>query len=324
MRGRRGARTALLPALALLAALATLLPWPGGGAGDAGGRLYVANLRSSDVTVVDVARGTVVARWAQAPTPHEFAAGAGRLWVSHYRGDLVTGLDPWSGAVLSTVAAGPRPHGLALDGEGAVWVTTADGAIERLGAGGGTGERILVGETPHALVIDGERGRAYVALAGEGAVAAVDLRRGVVVARRAVGALAESIALSADGRTVFVAAADAGRVTALRAQGLVEQWRRALPGRPVRVVAAGERVLVSLAWSGELALLAAESGAVQGVLAVGRLADGIALDASGGYAFVATAGEDTVAMVDLGERRVLAQLPAGQGPSGVFWTAGER
>ena len=111
----------------------------------------------------------------------------------------------------------------------------------------------------------------------------------------------------------------ADRVTAFAAAGLSERWRTSLAGRPVRVLVAADRVLVSLALSGELAILDLATGAVLSMVPVGLLPDGIAVEASGRYAFVASAGSDRV--VALAAGTVVGELPAGDGPSGLLWVA---
>ncbi|PZC41743.1 MAG: DNA-binding beta-propeller fold protein YncE [Chloroflexi bacterium] len=277
--------------------------------------LFVANLRSSDVTLVDVASATVIGRWETPGNPHEFAYDGDRIFWSNYRSRQISTL--WragGGPAVTQPAGGPRAHGLAVDGAGVLWWTTADGYLRSSG-----GAAIRVGATPHAVAIDAATGRAYVAEAGDGAIAVVDLETERVRDRAPAGALAESIALDASGTRVVVAAADAGRVTLFAAESLEERWRVALTGRPVRVVIAGERVLVSLALSGELAVLNLADGALIARVAVGRLPDGIATDGSGRYAFVATAGDGAVTIVEVARGTVVGALPAGEGPSGLLW-----
>lgn len=87
----------------------------------------------------------------------------------------------------------------------------------------------------------------------------------------------------------------------------------------MRVVVAGERALVSLAVTGQLAILALESGALLDTVPVGPLPDGIAV-AGAGHAFVALAGSDHIVVVDIERGRVVGELPAGEGPSGLLWT----
>lgn len=287
-----------------------------------GGLLYVANLRSSEVTAVDVSRGTIVARWAMAVNPHEFAAAGSRLYVSNYRSAQIStialdaDIHDWDG-VRTQAAGGPRPHGLDLDAAGVAWWTTADGWLRSA-----AGETIAVGAVPHALVIDRARELAYVAEAGAGTVAQVALGAQRVRRRAAAGALVESVALDGSGETLLAAAADGGRVTAFAAADLSERWRTSLAGRPVRVLVAGDRVLVSLALSGKLAILDLATGAVLSMVPVGLLPDGIAVEASGRYASVASAGSDRVVVVALAAGTVVGELPAGEGPSGLLWVAG--
>ena len=322
-RGRAGPRRLLLLAIGL--PLLALLGWTAidrGAAATAGpaaadGVLFVANLRSSEVSLVDVASGREIGRWPTPSNPHEFASDGEAVHWSNYRSDGVSTLRRSLGSSPTTRSArGPRPHGIALDGQGRLWWSTADGVLHS-----SDGAAITVGAVPHALVIDQERGQAFLADAANGAVVQVDLAEQTVVGRAPAGALAESLALTAAGDQVIVAAAEAGRVTAFTTDGLQARWRTALAGRPVRVVVAGDQVLVSLAFAGELAILALDDGSVLGRLAVGELPDGIAVDGSGRFAFVAAVGSDQVTIVDLDDTAVIGTLPSGGGPSGVLWLA---
>ena len=316
----RSLALALPLALALVGVAVSFVAAGEGGESERRGVLYVANLRSSTVTALDVASGEILARWPVAANPHEFALADQTLYVSNYRSDQLTALErgpEWHRVERATAV---RPHGVALDSQGRVWYTSADGAIHAI-AGAGMEVSIRVGETPHAIAIDPQTDRAYVAVAGDGEVAAVDLRTQRVVARRWVGAVAESVAVSRDGGTVVVAAAEAESVSALNGDDLSLRFAAALPGRPVHVALTEESVLVSLAGRDAVAILDRRSGARQAVLDVGRLPDGIAVDGDERFAYVAAAGSNHIAVIDLEQRAVVGWLPADDGPSGVLWAA---
>jgi len=115
-----------------------------------------------------------------------------------------------------------------------------------------------------------------------------------------------------------VAARDAGRVALIDAVDLTLRWTTRLPDGPVRVAFAGDQVLASLALSGSLAFLDSKTGRLTGVIPIGALPDGIAVDSDRSLAYVAAVGDDMVAVVDTERRRVVGQRPAGDGPSGVL------
>ena len=253
--------------------------------------------------------------------PHEIAVDGQTLYVSHYRADRVTALALPDGAGARQITTPPRPHGVAVDGAGRVWITTAtDGSIHRL-RDQETDRRIALGETPHALVIDPRRDRSYVAVAGTGEVVAVDLSAGTVLARQAVGAVAEAIALSADGRRLAVASAGTNTVTVLDADPLTAVLQIFTPGRPVRVAFAGRWLLASLTDRAAVAVIDSESGEIAALFSVGRLPDGIAVDAGQRFAFVANTGDDSISAIDLERLTVIGILPTGDGPSGIVWVA---
>ena len=145
-----------------------------------------------------------------------------------------------------------------------------------------------------------------------------------MIARRLVGAGAESVALSADGRTLAVAAVEAERVTLLDAPTLRVRHSVALPGRSVRVALTSRWALVSLAARNAVAVLNMRNGRVRAVIDVGAYPDGIAVDEDERYAYIATSGGDGVAVVDLARLERIATLPAAGGPSGLLWAPAAR
>src|SRR5689334_5093440 len=83
----------LVPLLAVpLIGAALLLHRGSGGLPAPRGTLYVANLRSSDVSVLDLASGRELQRVPVALDPHELAQAGGAVWVSDYRSAAVTRL----------------------------------------------------------------------------------------------------------------------------------------------------------------------------------------------------------------------------------------
>lgn len=318
---RRPAVAVTVGGLLLGVALAGVVGGRSSAASTPTGWLYVANLRSATVSAIDLESSARVAEWPVAANPHEFAMDGQTLYLSHYRADRVTALALPKGGIARQIITPPRPHGVAVDGTGRVWITTAtDGSIHRL-SDQEADRRIAVGETPHALVIDPRRDRAYVAVAGAGEVAAVDLAAGAVLARQAVGAVAEAIALSADGRRLAVASAGTNTVTVLDADPLTARLQISTPGRPVRVAFAGSWLLASLTDREAVAVTDSESGEIAALISVGRLPDGIAVDAAQRFAFVANTGDDSVSVIDLERLTMIGALPTGDGPSGIVWVA---
>src|SRR5690349_21629715 len=99
-----------LLALGLAAPLVGVALLLSGGAGPhEHGRLYVADLRSSDVRGYDLARHTELGRQAVAEDPHELTFAADDAWTSNYRSAAVTRLSAANETAAQFAVSG-EPH----------------------------------------------------------------------------------------------------------------------------------------------------------------------------------------------------------------------
>src|SRR5919204_6664871 len=177
--------------LVLLAALASVL---------VAGRLQVPPaVRTSAVGRVPTA--VVV----DARTRHVFVANLGSKTVSM--------LDAASGAVLATVAVAHHPSALAVaTTAGRVFVVSDDvtldgaGRVSVLDARSGRLLRtVVVGQGEHALAVDERAGRVFVTNAGDASVSVLDARGGHVLRTTNVSQSPLAVAVVASLQHVFVA-----------------------------------------------------------------------------------------------------------------------
>jgi YVTN family beta-propeller protein len=86
------------------------------------GRLFVGNVGSDDVTVIDAPSGEVLATLPVGERPYGVGFAAGRAFVTNQYASTVTvlGLDDLS--VLATIDVGEYPEGIAATGDGHVAV----------------------------------------------------------------------------------------------------------------------------------------------------------------------------------------------------------
>ena len=94
---------------------------------------------------------------------------------------------------------------------------------------------VPTGRGPSSIALDVERRRAYVALAADDAIAAIDLDEGVVLDRRGLrtGDAPADLALLPDGSTLLVAARGSSTVLFVDARSLAETDRIQVPNAPV-------------------------------------------------------------------------------------------
>lgn len=160
-----------------------------------------ANRTSDSVSLVDLAAGKVVAEVPVGRRPFSVAVAADgkRAVVTNWLSDSlsVLSVEPPQIAVTATIPVGDEPRGVALSPDGA---------------------------------------KAFVALAGEDAVAAVDLRAGKVAARAAVGREPWSVGLTPDGARLAVAQALSRNMSVLDAGSLQALWTVPLGGPNLRKI----------------------------------------------------------------------------------------
>jgi YVTN family beta-propeller protein len=95
-----------------------------GGAGVAGGAVWVADPGGDQVWRVDPLRNIPVATAQVGAAPLGVVSGHGSVWVANSGDGTVSRIDPDSGRVIATIAVGGSPNGLAVTDDG-VWVTVA-------------------------------------------------------------------------------------------------------------------------------------------------------------------------------------------------------
>jgi len=312
--------------------------------------LLVANKTANTVDLVDPATGKSSATLETGYRPHEIAArpdGAIAV-ISNYGdrekpGSSLTVVDVKGKTVLRTISLGEhtRPHGLAwLDGnriavttEGsahALVVNVESGAIE---AAVGTETRIS-----HMIVVTKDHARGFVANIGSGSVTAIDLEKGTKLGDIETGAGAEGIAISPDGKVVWVTNREADTISVIDPATLKVRREIACAGFPIRVAFTpdGARALVSAAKSGEVVVFDVDSGkelvrrkldlsTVEGAaerLFGTRFGEspvpvGLVIAPDGKRAFVAATQADVVVVVDPETLDVVDLVKAGKEPDGM-------
>jgi YVTN family beta-propeller protein len=260
-------------------------------------RVFVANMRSNTVSMLDAASGTVLATITVAPHPSALAVATtvGRIFAVSDRvtpdgAGRVSVLDATSGRQLRTVAVGRGPHTLAVhEHTGRVFVTNqVDASVSLLDARSGRLLRtVAVGQGPHALAVHKRAARVFVTNAGDGSVSVLDARTGHVLRTSIVGLSPLAVAVVESLKRVFIANG-----------GL---W---YSGYQVT------RGTVSV-------LLDEHTGAVVRTVPVGRNPGPLAVDERTGYVFVANQADNSVSTVHAASGRVVRTVPLGLPPRAI-------
>jgi len=155
---------------------------------------------------------------------------------------------------------------------------------------------------PMALTCSPDGKKIYVALwandAGE--VVAIDAYTRQPSERAMVGHAPTGIAISPDGRKLFVANNNSGDVAVLSTSPLKLLDRVSVGVSPARVAVSpdGKKVYVTCKGNGTLAILSGETGKYTGSVTVGKMPLGLAVTGDGSRIYVANNGDGDVSIID--------------------------
>ncbi|TXH38871.1 MAG: YncE family protein [Rhodospirillaceae bacterium] len=183
---------------------------------------------------------------------------------------------------------------------------------------------IKVGEHPAHVVVDQGGSRAFVTLAGQNAVAVVDLAARKVVKTIQTGAYPHGLRLSPDGSVAYVANVEDGSVSILDTTKLTETSRIPVGRAPVQVgfTPDGRQVFVSLRDENKVTVLDTTTHKILAKIDVGRNPIQVFATPDGKFVYVANQGSkeepaDTASVIDVATYTVVATIRTGPGAHGV-------
>ena len=299
-------------------------------------RIAVLCKSESTLALVDPATFAVVARIPTGVDPHEVAVSedGSRAFVANYGGQQ-------PGSTLSVIdlelqkeirrvdlGALRRPHGLAVVGGKVYFTAEVNNAIARYDPQAdrvdwlvGTGE-----QATHMVVAAPDGERLYTANIVSNTISAIDLLRpqGPLVTQVPVGQAPEGIAVSPDGREVWVGHGGGG-LKVIDTAKLAVTATIETPAAHLRLLFTpdGKRVLAPDVRSGDLVVYDAATWKEVKRVPVGQVPVGLTLDGEGKRVFVSTLVDDRVAVVDLERLAVTGRFEPGKTPDGIAW-AGPR
>ena len=328
-RSRRGAalrRLWLLPLLAACTAAARPEAPP------AAGVLLVGNKGEDSVSFIDLATGAELARPATGRMPHEIALSPdGRqAAVVAYGGASIDVFDIAARRRLRTIDLAPNagPHGLVWLSDGRL-VATTERSRSLTVIDTRKGDRLRAiptgQEGSHMVAVSRDRRLAYTANIGAGTVSVLDLKAGRKLRDIPVGGAPEAIALSPDGRILWVGDLERARVRAFSTSRRIHDPLAtvATGGHPIRLAISpdGRFVVSSDLAGGSLTLIDARTMKKLRDIPVSGSAEArqvtILFSPDGRRLYVAETGRDQVAELDFPDGRILRRLKAGRNGDGL-------
>ncbi|MFN4239598.1 MAG: beta-propeller fold lactonase family protein [Erythrobacter cryptus] len=317
---------------AMLAVLAASIP---AAAATSEGALFVAAKRGNMLSRLDLASGAEVLRVPSCANPHELATAPDgqHVALACYGG---TSVDIFRTADLAKVASidleeNARPHGIVWHPSGAIYVT-AEGrrALFRISAplsGAPRLEEFATGKLgSHMIAVAGDESAAWTTDLGSRTVTRVALAPGVAPRSVTVGEEPEGIALSGDGRTLWVSARGSNQAFALDPETLEVRKTIATGRFPLRIALRpqGDVAISSNLQDASLSVIDTSTARVIRTIVVSppdeaeaRFQVTILWSPDGSRIYVAETGTSTIAEVDYASGKVLRRLKAGEGGDGL-------
>jgi YVTN family beta-propeller protein len=138
-----------------------------------------------------------------------------------------------------------------------------------------------------------------------------------------VGQGPEAIDLSPDGKEFWTAHSRDGGISIIEvaSKKVVQSWSIGTKrSNRLKFTPDGTRVLISDLDGNEVVVLDAASRKEIKRVKMGRTPEGILMAKDGSRAYVAEAGENRIAMIDLKTLEVAGHLVTGDGPDGMAWS----
>jgi YVTN family beta-propeller protein len=200
------------------------------------GTLLVGNKGENTLSFIDLASGRELGRAATGPMPHEIAVSPDgrRAAVVAYGGRSIDIFDVRRRARLRTVDLSPNagPHGIVWLADGRILATAERSQSlvlidpERAFAV----SAIATGQQgTHMVAVSPDTRRAYTADIGSGTVTIVDLAAGRKLRSFRLGGAPEGLALSVDGRVLWIADNEGARVQAFDTAAMEAEEARLAP-----------------------------------------------------------------------------------------------
>ncbi len=307
------------------------------------GTIVASNMNAHSVSIVDVATGANIATLQTGEGPHEVAIShdGNRAVVSIYGNRtsigsslMVIDLEKPNAAprIIELGAGNQRPHGMAfLPGDKQLLVTgeRAQRVLLVDLASGAIDSSMVTGQaTTHMVTLTPDGKHAFTTNIAAMSVSAIDVASRKVRATFPVGARIEGLAVSPNGREVWVGGNESHQVYVLNAEtGAV---LHTIPGfgMPYRIgiTPDGKTAVVSDPGAEKIHLVDVASHTVRSVIAVEAMAgvaaspQGVTVSRDGTTAFVTLKAVGRVAAVDIASARIVGMLTVGEGSDGVGYT----
>jgi YVTN family beta-propeller protein len=301
--------------------------------------LLVLEKSDGALAIVDPASLKVVGRVPVGKDPHEVVASDdGKFaYITNYGGDAGNngGLKTLSVVDLTTqkalapvnLGALQAPHGITFAGGKVYFTAEANKVIARYNPATkqvdwilGTGQNVT-----HMVLLSKDLKTIFTSNIGSNTICEIqpgEGRNGWIVTAIPVGKEVEGLDLSPNERELWAANAADGSVSIIdvATKKVTETLQvKTKNANRLKFTPDGKLVLISDPMGGEVVVIDAATRKERKRLNVGRLPEGTLVQPDGSRAYVAIAGDNAVAVIDLKTLEVTGKIAVGNGPDGLAW-----
>jgi YVTN family beta-propeller protein len=296
--------------------------------------VIVANMQDGTATLIDAATHAVRATLQTGTGPHEVAASSDGRWavVSNYGdrsgpGNSLTVIDLAAATVARTIDLGEyrRPHGAKFLPGDSILVVTSEASqkvvLVEFATGRIAGTVSTSRPASHMLAVSADARVLFTTNVVDGSISRIDLRTRTPGPVMPVAARVEGIAITPDGRQVWVGSNRDSIVVVMDAdRGVPIDTLRgfAIPYR-LAITADGATALIADPEHGEVRIIDVATRRQRAAVALAGMPEGIATSPDSRMAFVTLNGAGQMAAIDLGTATVAWTAAVGSAPDGIAW-----
>jgi YVTN family beta-propeller protein len=296
----------------------------GVGVNPATNRVYVANMNSNTVSVIDGASQTVVATVTVGSSPYAVGVNpaTNRVYVVNTNSNNVSVIDTVSNTVVATVPVGTVPYAVGVNlTTNRVYVSNyTDNTVSVIdGASNAVSPTIPVGSHPYGVGVNPTTNRVYVANQSNDTVSVIDGASNTVVATVTVGHGPEGIGVNPATNRIYVTNYWGGNnVSVIDSVSNTVAATVTVGSEPggIGVNPTTDRVYVAN-WSGgggnKVSVIDGASNTVFATMTVGSGPVGVGVNPTTNRVYVANLNSNTVSVIQDGAQLVLAKTGSGTG-----------
>jgi YVTN family beta-propeller protein len=266
-------------------------------------RVYVPNLYSNNVSVIDTATNNVTGNISvgSEPTGIAITPNGKSVYVTNYGSDNVSVIDTSTDTVITSINVGSRPDAIAVSPDGAKiyvsnyignTVSVIDTATNKVTAS------VPVGIGPERIAVSPNGNAVYVTNYYSNNVSVIDTATNTVTSSVNVGTNPMGIAITPDGKKIYVANSMSNNISVIdTATNNVIAMMNVSNGPGIAISPDGERVYIAEYISDIVSVADTSTNNFIYNITVGSNPKAIAFNKAGTRIYVANEGNDTVSVL---------------------------